>query len=159
MQYVRTARAGWYLCILYALCTCPARDTKQINILIVFSPKHKNNIPPAHDQVYVDTARAPNSSQCTGNNLNSIRVSRSPSCTAQYKVDMCVYRLQMYYSQWVFQTMWSPCRDIVLVGRTIDLGKPQGVGKLEWGRNGEGMGRRRSVYEQPGTRVDEDRTT
>jgi hypothetical protein len=34
-------------------------------------------------------------------------------------------------------------------------GKPLGVGK--W--NGEGMGRGRSVYKQPGTRVDEDRTT
>ncbi len=28
---------------------------------------------------------------------------------------------------------------------------------MEWGGNGEGMGR--SVYEQPGTRVDEDRIT
>jgi hypothetical protein len=43
---------------------------------------------------------------------------------------------------------------VVLVGRTIDLGKPRGVGKLEWGRNGEEMGREKSVYEQPGTRVD-----
>jgi hypothetical protein len=24
----------------------------------------------------------------------------------------------------------------------------------EWGGNGEGMGRKKSVYEQPGTRVD-----
>ncbi len=55
--------------------------------------------------------------------------------------------------------MRSRCRDIVLEGRTIDLGKPWGVGKLEWGRNGEGMGRGRSVYEQPRTRVDKDRTT
>jgi hypothetical protein len=29
-----------------------------------------------------------------------------------------------------------------------------GVGNLEWGGNGEGMGRGRSVYEQPGAKVD-----
>jgi hypothetical protein len=34
-------------------------------------------------------------------------------------------------------------------------GNPEGSGN--W--NGEGRGRGRSVYEQPGTRVDEDRTT
>ncbi len=34
-------------------------------------------------------------------------------------------------------------------------GNPGGSGN--W--NGEGMGRGRSVYEQPGTRVDEDRTS
>jgi hypothetical protein len=34
------------------------------------------------------------------------------------------------------------------------LGKPWGVEKLEWGGNGEGMGSGRSVYKQPGTRVD-----
>ncbi len=31
-------------------------------------------------------------------------------------------------------------RDVVFVKRTIDLGKPRGVGKLEWRGNGEGMG-------------------
>ncbi len=50
--------------------------------------------------------------------------------------------------------MRSRDRDVILVGHTIDLGKPRGVGKLEWGGNGEGMGRGRTVYEQPGTRVD-----
>jgi hypothetical protein len=44
--------------------------------------------------------------------------------------------------------------DVVLVRRTINLGKPQGVGKLERGRNGEGMGGGRSVYEQPAAKVD-----
>ncbi len=39
------------------------------------------------------------------------------------------------------------------------MGKPWRVGKLEWGGSGEGMGKGRPVYEQPGTRVDEDRTT
>ncbi len=34
------------------------------------------------------------------------------------------------------------------------MGKPQEVGNLEWGGNGEGMGRGRSVYEQPGAKVD-----
>jgi hypothetical protein len=42
-------------------------------------------------------------------------------------------------------------RDVVLVRRTINLGKPQGVGKLERGKEWGGMGRGRSVYEQPGT--------
>ncbi len=50
--------------------------------------------------------------------------------------------------------MRSQDRDVVLVSRTIDLGKPRGVGKLERGGNGEGMGRGRPVYEQPETRVD-----
>jgi hypothetical protein len=43
----------------------------------------------------------------------------------------------------------------------ISLGKPQGVGVSEWETDGEQMERRwggmemkRSVYEQPGTRVD-----
>ncbi len=43
----------------------------------------------------------------------------------------------------------------------IKLGKPQGVGVSEWETDGEQMGfrwggmeMRRSVYEQPGTRVD-----
>jgi hypothetical protein len=48
----------------------------------------------------------------------------------------------------------SQDRDVVLVRRTIHLGKLRGVGKLERGGNGEGMGRGRSVYEQPGIRVD-----
>jgi hypothetical protein len=50
--------------------------------------------------------------------------------------------------------MQSRDGDVVLVVRTIDLGKPQGVGKLEWRGNGEGMGRGRSVHEQPGAKVD-----
>jgi hypothetical protein len=45
-------------------------------------------------------------------------------------------------------------RDVVLVRRTINLGKSRGVGKLERGRNGEGMREGRSVYEQPGAKVD-----
>ncbi len=44
--------------------------------------------------------------------------------------------------------------DVVLVRRTFSSGKPQGVGILEWGGNGEGMETGRSVYEQPGTKVD-----
>jgi hypothetical protein len=31
-------------------------------------------------------------------------------------------------------------RDVVLEGRTIDLGKPWGDGNLEWGVNGKGGG-------------------
>jgi hypothetical protein len=35
----------------------------------------------------------------------------------------------------------SQIRDVALVGRTFSSGNPQGVGILEWGGNGEGMGR------------------
>ncbi len=45
-------------------------------------------------------------------------------------------------------------RDVVIVRRTINLGKTRGVGKLEWGGNGEGMGRGRSIHKQPGAKVD-----
>ncbi len=38
-------------------------------------------------------------------------------------------------------------RDVVLVSRIFSSGKPQGVGNLEWGENGEGMGRGSSVDE------------
>jgi hypothetical protein len=48
----------------------------------------------------------------------------------------------------------SRIRDVVLVRRIFSSGKPHGVVNLEWGRNGEGMERGRSVYEQPGTKVD-----
>ncbi len=58
------------------------------------------------------------------------------------------------YILMLFRTMWTRDCDVVLVGRTIDLGKPQGAGKLEWGGNGEAMGREGPVHEQPGTRVD-----
>jgi hypothetical protein len=39
----------------------------------------------------------------------------------------------------------------VSVRRIFSSGKPQGVGILEWGGDGEGM---EMVYEQPGTKVD-----
>jgi hypothetical protein len=48
----------------------------------------------------------------------------------------------------------SQIRDVILVRRTFSSGKPQGIGILEWGGDGEGMGMGRSVYEQPGTKVD-----
>ncbi len=44
--------------------------------------------------------------------------------------------------------------DVVLVRRTFSSGKPQGVGILEWGGNGEGMEMGRAVYEQPWAKVD-----
>ncbi len=50
----------------------------------------------------------------------------------------------------LFQTMGSQGRDVVLVGRTIDLGKPRGVGKLEWGRNGEGEVNLPATWDQGG---------
>ncbi len=49
------------------------------------------------------------------------------------------------------RTKWSRCHDVVVEGRIIELGN-------RWGRE-KGMGRGRSVYKQPGTRVDKDRTT
>jgi hypothetical protein len=45
-------------------------------------------------------------------------------------------------------------RNVVFVRRTISSGKPRGVGNLEWGRNGEGMEKGRSVHKQPGAKVD-----
>jgi hypothetical protein len=44
--------------------------------------------------------------------------------------------------------------DVVLVGRTISSGKPRGVENSEWGGDGEGTGKGRSVQEQPGAKVD-----
>jgi hypothetical protein len=48
----------------------------------------------------------------------------------------------------------SRIHDVVLVRRIFSSGKPQGVGILEWGGDGERMEMGRSVYEQPGTKVD-----
>ncbi len=48
----------------------------------------------------------------------------------------------------------SQIRDGVLVRCIFSSGKPQGVGILECGVYGEGMGMGRSVYEQPGTEAD-----
>jgi hypothetical protein len=48
----------------------------------------------------------------------------------------------------------SRIRDVVLVGRIFGSGKPKGVGILEWGGDEEGMEMGRSVYEQPGTKLD-----
>jgi hypothetical protein len=53
----------------------------------------------------------------------------------------------------VLESVSQSC-DVVLVRRAFSSGKPQGVGILEWGGNGEGMGMGRSVYKQPGTKVD-----
>jgi hypothetical protein len=41
-------------------------------------------------------------------------------------------------------------RDVVLVRRTIHLGEIQGVGKLEWGGNGEGEVSLRATWGQGG---------
>jgi hypothetical protein len=38
-------------------------------------------------------------------------------------------------------------RNVVFVRRAFSSGKPQGVGNLEWGGNGEGMEKGRSVHE------------
>jgi hypothetical protein len=45
-------------------------------------------------------------------------------------------------------------RDVVLVTRTISLGKPQGVGNLEWGWEWGGNGEGEVSLEQPGAKVD-----
>ncbi len=44
--------------------------------------------------------------------------------------------------------------DVILVMCIFSSGKPQEVGILERGVYGEGMEMGRSVYEQPGTKVD-----
>jgi hypothetical protein len=49
----------------------------------------------------------------------------------------------------------SPCGDVIVEGHIIEMGNRWGAGK----ENGEGRGRKRSVYKQPGTRVDRGRTT
>ncbi len=54
---------------------------------------------------------------------------------------------------YLYQTIWSRCRDVVIEGHIIELGEPLGSGK----ENGEGRGRGMSVYKQPGTRVDGNR--
>ncbi len=48
----------------------------------------------------------------------------------------------------------SQVRDVVLVMCIFSSGKPQGVGILEGEYLGKGMEKGRSVYEQPGTKVD-----
>ncbi len=50
----------------------------------------------------------------------------------------------------------SQIRNVVLVRRIFSSGKPQEVGILEWGGDGEGMETERSVHEQPGTKVEVD---
>jgi hypothetical protein len=57
---------------------------------------------------------------------------------------------------YAYQVFWT-CKPVLrcrLSKAHIWLGKPQGAGILEWGGNGEGMEMGRSVYEQPGTKVD-----
>ncbi len=57
----------------------------------------------------------------------------------------------------MFQTMWSWDRDVVLVGRTVDLGpggREIGVGR-EWGWSEEGVVSLRATWDQGGR----DRTT
>jgi hypothetical protein len=46
--------------------------------------------------------------------------------------------------------MRSRDHDVVVVRRTINLG----TGNLEWGGNGEGLRKGRSVYKPPETKVD-----
>ncbi len=58
-----------------------------------------------------------------------------------------------YYQKNLFWTC-KPVLQCPLSKAHILLGKPQGVGILGWGGNGEGMEMGRSVYEQPGTKVD-----
>jgi hypothetical protein len=59
------------------------------------------------------------------------------------------------FSVELFRTMRSRDHDVVLEGRTIDLGKPQGVRNLDWGGYGEREVSLRATWDQ-GRR---DRTT
>jgi hypothetical protein len=44
----------------------------------------------------------------------------------------------------------SRIRDVVLVRRIFNLGKPQGVGNLEWGGDGKGETSLRAIWDQGG---------
>ncbi len=62
------------------------------------------------------------------------------------------YKMYMYETKFIRNRNFcsGPCkrnRNVVLVRHIFSLGKPRGVGNLEWGGDGEGMGRGRSVYE------------
>ncbi len=80
---------------------------------------------------------------------------RTLRALAEHSINNCTDIYSLFCGLVVFRTKWSQCRDVVLEGRTIELGEPLGAGKWD----GEGVGRGRSVYKQPGTRVDKDRTT
>ncbi len=56
----------------------------------------------------------------------------------------------------MYPTMWSRGRDVDVEGHIVGMGNRWG-GKWEWG--GKEEGGERSVYNQPGTRVDRDRAT
>ncbi len=65
--------------------------------------------------------------------------------------------LQVYFLKkagLAHQNLCKPVLQCRLSKGTFSSGKPQGVGILEWGGNREGMEMGRSVYEQPGTKVD-----
>jgi hypothetical protein len=61
-------------------------------------------------------------------------------CSWTDRRNPCTREVELYLS---VPDHGSRYRNVVLVRRTISLGKPQGVGKLEWGGNGEGTGRER----------------
>jgi hypothetical protein len=64
---------------------------------------------------------------------------------------LCHLSFHICVRKYLFRTMWSRDRDVVLVRRAkLIWGNPGGSGN--W--NGEGRGRERSVYEQPGAKVD-----
>jgi hypothetical protein len=54
----------------------------------------------------------------------------------------------------IVPNLGSQEHDFVLVRRGACWGNPRRVGNLEWGGNGEGLRKGRSVYEHPGTKVD-----
>ncbi len=76
-----------------------------------------------------------------------------PSPEEQFLSIQCRCYLVLWHTGSVLDSVSQSC-DVVLVRRAISSGKPQGVRILEWGGNGEGMEMGRSVYKQPGTKVD-----
>ncbi len=54
-------------------------------------------------------------------------------------LSIAFYALALYST--TVPNLGSRDRDVVVVRRTISSGKPRGVGNLEWGGTGEGMGR------------------
>ncbi len=81
-----------------------------------------------------------------GSQRSQISLPSSPECTKTKPKWPLNHIIVPYHGSWD--------RDVVLVRRTISLGKPWGVGTLDWGGNVEGTVRGRSVYEQPGAKVD-----
>jgi hypothetical protein len=66
-----------------------------------------------------------------------------------HKIMALLYRIKSF-SHVIVPDLGSRDCDVVLVGRTINSGKPWGVGNLEWGGDGEGEVSLRATWGQGG---------